>query len=95
MPVDRTPQTRYYSGKEQQQRSAREKLKFILANKKHLLNVKGGENKYSAAINFNNMKELFTDNQLSFIDGIYESTMKGAGFESVSVHHDKRKTLRY
>jgi hypothetical protein len=34
----------------------------------------------------------FTENQLSFIDGLYEKYMKAGGFESVGVKHDfKRK----
>ena len=34
----------------------------------------------------------FTENQLSFIDGLYEKYMKAGGFDSVGVKHDfKRK----
>jgi cytochrome c553 len=95
MSVDRLPQTRYFSGKEQQQRAARENLKFILANLSSLKKVRGGEKLIEAAQSMSKQKENLTDNQINYIANIYEKVFKGAGYDSAPVRHDKRKTLRY
>jgi hypothetical protein len=95
MSVDRVPQNRYFSGKDQQQRSAREKLKFILANKKYLLKVRNGSKLAYDAEDISKQKHDFTEGQLSYIDGIYEKVWKGYGEESAGVKHDIKKVLRY
>ena len=83
-------------GMEQAQRSARANLDFILQNKKWLLKVRNGEKYFRDAQSISKQKEQFTPSQLSYIEGIYEKTMKGAGFESCDLHIDKKKRgLRY
>ena len=83
-------------GKEQAQRSARANLEVILTNKKWLLKVRNGARLLEAAESMNRQKEDFTPNQMSYIEGIYEKTMSGAGFDSCNLYIDrKRKGLRY
>jgi hypothetical protein len=95
MSIDRVPQNRYFSGKDQQQRAARENLKFILANLNSLKKVRGGIKLIEAAESMNKQKEPFTDNQINYIANIYEKVFKGAGYDFAPVRHDKKKTLRY
>jgi hypothetical protein len=73
---------RFASDKGQAQRSAREQLKFIMANREKLLRIFNGRKLMMTADGFNEFKEPFTDNQLSYIDAIYERTMKACGFDS-------------
>lgn len=71
---------------------ALDNLETLLINDKKKTNVK-------ALISFIKMlinHEPFTKNQLSYIDGIYETVMKGYGLPSISLHIDKkRKGIRY
>lgn len=79
------------------QRTAREQLKFILANMQALRLACGeSSSQEKAARSFIVSVKQFTPAQLSYIDGIYEKTMKGLGLPSASVHHDQRtRGLRY
>lgn len=98
MPLDRLID-RFERNTQQAQRSAKEQLKIILSNAAHLLKVRNGQKKLSDAREFQAIVErggTLSPGQLSYIDGIYEATMKGAGFDSVNSHHDKpRGTLRF
>lgn len=88
----------YSSDKDRAQRGARELLKYIVANIKHLKNVDRSGHKQKAVMDFQRMierREEFTPGQLNYIDGLWESVMKGANYESVNIHVDKkRKGLR-
>jgi hypothetical protein len=95
MPPDRINTARYLNDNSQAQRTAREQLKFILANGQYLLKVRGGEKYFEDAKDFIKMKDNFTEPQLSFIDVIYEKTMKGLGFESYSSTFKPKKGLRF
>jgi hypothetical protein len=84
---------------EQAQRSAREQLRIILANTPALRYVKGGGALAKAAREMDSQirnGRPLTPKQMSFIDSIYEKTMRGAGFEAAPVHVDKkRRGLRF
>lgn len=97
MPLDRINTTRYHSDKAQAERAARENLKTILANSKHLLKVKGGGKYLAAASDMSKQVETFTPPQLSYIDFIYERMMDGAGYDSFKATYkpDTRTMLRY
>jgi hypothetical protein len=79
--------------------TARVQLDMILANEDCVLKVRNGAEKVKAARDFDALLkhgEALTPGQLSYIDGIYEATWKGAGFDSVNAHHDKPTgTLRH
>ena len=97
MPLDKINKTVFHNDNPCAQRGAREYLKFILANKAALLKVKGGEDFYKAARNLSFIIEDLTPKQLSFIDVIYEKTMKGLGLESFSATYkpNNKTNLRY
>ncbi|MEW6507208.1 MAG: hypothetical protein AB1432_05625 [Bacteroidota bacterium] len=95
MPLDRILDCKFINDNDQAQRSAREQLKFIVANKDKLNNVRNGNSYKIAAISLNRCKENFTPKQLSYIDNIYEKVMKGAGYESFSANYKPKKSLRY
>lgn len=96
MPLDRISDCRFASDKELAQRTAREQLKFILANKEKLLGAKNGKKYLTVAISFDQIKEDLTPNQLSYVDSIYEKVWNSAGFPAVNLHVDKkRKGLRF
>ncbi len=96
MSVDRLPQTRYFSGRDQQQRAARANLEIIMKNLNALAGLRGGEKLIQAAKSMSAQKEQFTDNQINYITGIYEKIFEANGFESCKIKHDfgKRK-LRF
>jgi len=85
----------YFSGKQQQQRSARANLEFIIENKRYLLNVRNGKKHLVAALNMSDVKDDLTDNQINYVTSIYEKVMEGAGFESCKTKHDFVKKLKY
>jgi hypothetical protein len=81
-------------------KTARMQLEFILANLVHLRKVDRGQKREIAAVRFNEMVERgeeLTPNQLSYVDGIYEKTMAGAGMDACDLHVDKKRrtALRY
>lgn len=91
MPLDKINTTRYHSDVQQAQRSAREQLKFILANGDKLLQIMNGRKYLMTAEEFAAIKEDFTPKQLSYIDVIYEKTMRGVGFDSFTVTYKPMK----
>jgi uncharacterized protein (DUF2384 family) len=76
MPLDRVNTARFHSDKEQSKNSALEQIKFIIANKKHLLKVRGGQKLLSKIRSFMDEPEL-TPNQKSEVDRIAELVWKG------------------
>lgn len=78
----------YAGEKERAQKTAKANIQFVMANL-HLLKRPQDIN---AANDFSKQTEPYTPGQMSYIEGLYEKVMKGAGFESCSVKHDlKRK----
>jgi hypothetical protein len=96
MPVDRRQDCRFASDKALAQRTAKGQLTFIIGNKLALLKLKNGERLFLTAAGFNEMRDNFTDKQMSFIDSIYEETFKGLGFESFKAtwKPGKRRTFK-
>lgn len=84
MTLDKTNTTRFANDKEQSERSAREQLKFILANQSALLKVMNGRKYLMSAEQMSESKEPLTDKQKSYVDVIYERVMKGLGLPSYS-----------
>lgn len=77
---------KYHSDKGQAQRTAREQLKFIQSNLKAFESVASQKN-IEAFNSFAKQffkKVAFSDNQLSYIDVLYEKTMEGLGLPSYS-----------
>ena len=95
MSLDRLPQTRFFSGKDQQQRSARANLDIIMKNLNALAGLRKGQKLIDAAKSMNAQKEKFTENQISYIEGIYEKVFLAKDYESCNVHHDRKKSLRF
>ncbi len=96
--LDRINNRTFARNHEQAAAGAREQLRIIMANLHHLRKLRGGEKMIRAAQSFQGIilrHETLTPNQLSFVDSIYEKTMKAAGFESVGVHVDKKRGIRY
>jgi hypothetical protein len=85
MPLTKVTDCRFLNDNASAQRGAREQLKFILANGDKLLRLSNGKKYLITAKEFQNMKENFTPNQMSFIDGIYEKTMGVCGFDFFKV----------
>ena len=98
MPLDRVTDP-FEKNTDQAQRSAKEQLRFVLANERHLLKVRNGQKKLEDGKEFMALIERgvpLSPNQLSYADGIYEAVWRGAGREAVNLHIDKkRKGLRY
>jgi hypothetical protein len=99
MSVDRKPADRFFSNAEQAERTARHLSDFIQDNIVYLRRVDKTGRMEKAAKSFHVLlvnREKLTPGQLSFLESIYESTMKGLGFPAAPVHSDrKRKSLRY
>jgi len=71
-----------------EQRAARESLKLMTEN---VMKFKLPDTfKYKIA-SFNKQKKQFTEEQCSYIDGLYEKYMGYGGFPSVKVKHDFKK----
>ena len=88
MAIDQIRSKPYFSGKQQQQRAAKANLDFILKYGDALLKVKDGDKHLKSAEGMNAQTTPFTEPQISYINGIYEKTMKGMGFPSCTVKHD-------
>ncbi len=86
-------------GQQLAQRTAKEQIKFVMANLKYLDKLRNGSNLCNTARQFSNFIERgvrLSPNQLSFVDGLYEKVFKAAGYGSVNLHVDKkRKGLRF
>lgn len=95
----RMDSTSFSHGQEQAQKSAKAQLQVIMANLEHLKKVRNGSVLCDKARLFNdkvNRNEKLSPNEISFVDGIYEKMWKGAGYESCTLHIDKkRKGLRF
>lgn len=73
-------------GKEQAQRLAKELLKLISKNEMKFVIT---DQEYKQTVeSLMSQKTPYTDNQLSFIDGLYEKYMKFGGLGHVPVKHD-------
>lgn len=80
------------------QRNALETLRFIHHNKSKLSSLRNGA-KYISAVEdiynrYNDGSIQMSEKVLSYIDGLYEKTMKSMGFESVQRKHDFVKKTR-
>ena len=94
MTVDRRPTDRYSSNRDQAHRTALHLAEFVTTNIAHLRKVDTSGKMERAAKSFRTLLangEELTPGQHSFLEGIYESTMRGAGFESAPVHTDKKR----
>jgi hypothetical protein len=95
MSVDRKPADRFFSNAEQAERTARHLSDFIQDNLVHLRKVDNSGRMEKAAKSFHTLlvnREKLTPGQLSFLEAIYEKTIRGAGFPAIETHHDKRKS---
>jgi hypothetical protein len=76
------------------QRAAKIQIEFVNKNIKAFC-IHASDVDKKALNDFSNMLvklSKFSPNQLSYIEGLYEKTMRGLGFQSVPVKHDfKRK----
>jgi len=97
-PVDRFLD-RFERSETQALNTARVQLDMILANEDRVLKVRNGAEKVKAARDFDALLkrgEMLTPGQLSYVDGIYEAMWRGAGYDSVNLHIDKKgKGLRF
>jgi hypothetical protein len=97
--MNRLPQDRYASNKDQALRTAKHLAEFICENLTHLEKFDRSGRKRRAAITFRDMLcagEDLTPGQHSYLESIWETTMKGAGYESCDVHHDtKGRSLKF
>jgi hypothetical protein len=76
------------------QRLAKDKIRFVNENLRYLRKGDRKGKHEKALRQFTNMaerNERFSPNQLSYVDGLYEKTMKGAGLPSVGQKFDVRK----
>ena len=100
MPVDALPRDHFASDKALAYRSARAKLDFVMQNIAWLKRVDNAQHRAeNAARNFlmllKNGEDL-TPGQLAYCDGLYEQTMRGAGYEGLKVHSDrKQRSLKF
>jgi hypothetical protein len=97
--MQQTERNTYSSDKEQAQNTARIQIEFCIVNIEFLRKVDRKKKMENSLISFSQMlkiKEPFTPNQLNYIDGIYEATMKGFNLPSIGLHiAKKKKGLRY
>lgn len=94
MALTKTSDARFVNDKEQSERSARAQLEFITANENSLIKILNGRKYAMAANELANCKELFTDKQKSYIDCIYEKTMKALGLPYYTgTFKPKRRTI--
>jgi hypothetical protein len=95
--VDRLISPRFEKSITQANNTARVQLDFVLANRGALLSIRGGQKKLSDALDLDyrlKQGEPFSPGQYSYVDGIYESTMKGLDLPSVGNHRDRKFSLR-
>lgn len=89
----------YDRGRKLAQRLSGEKIAFVMEKLPLLRRVDKKGKGEAAAKEFYDMylrREPFSENQMNYIDGLYEQVMKGAGLPSCNLHIDKkRKGLRY
>jgi hypothetical protein len=99
MPVERLRTDHFSNDHDRAHRTARVQMEFVIENIHHLRKVDRDGRAEKAARSFLVLLkngESLNPGQLSYADGIYEQTMKGAGFPSVNVHADKkRRSLKF
>ena len=78
------------TGKPQALRLAKQTLELIIENK---MGFKLPNDFKETVYSLHGQKEPFTDNQLSFIEGLYEKYFKLGGFQSASVKHDNKRRV--
>jgi len=97
--MQQTERNTYSNDKERSQNTARIQIEFCIVNIEFLRKVDRKKKMENSLISFSEMlknKEPFTPNQLNYIDGIYEATMKGFNLPSIGLHiAKKKKGLRY
>lgn len=90
--------SRFERNREQARNTAKGQLAIIWSHLVELSQERNGPKLVKDAKEFHALiqKQELTPNQYSYIDGIYETTMKALGFPSVERHHDRpRATLRH
>jgi hypothetical protein len=96
--MSKTPEA-YFRNTEQAPRTALHLAEFIITNIEHLRRKdqkKRMENAVNSFMVLLKAGEKLTPGQYSYLEGIYEATMRGMGLESVNVHSDrKRRALRF
>ena len=89
----------YFSNRDQAKRTAIHQCEFILSQVDALRRVDRDGRAEKAAKDFHLLLkagETLSKGQYSYLEGIYESTMRGMGLESVNVHSDvKQRSLRF
>lgn len=97
MPLDRINTGKFHNDLAQAQRSAKAQLDFIINNQDKLLRVLNGKKYLMTALQFAECKEPLTPKQLSYIDVIYEKTMKGCGFQCATTSYkpNNKNNLRF
>jgi len=89
----------YFSNRDQAKRTAIHQCEFILSQADALRRVDRDGRAEKAVKDFQKLLkagETLSKGQYSYLEGIYEKTMKGMGLESVNVHSDlKPRSLRY
>lgn len=76
------------------QELAKEQLLTIAQNEDHLLNTRNGSKNVQTArslLQYVNEGGTLTPKQLFLVDGLFEKTFSGAGYESVNLHIDKKR----
>ncbi len=98
MSLDRPKPDRFSSDKRVADGSVRIMLDHCMANLEHLRKLRRGERYIEAVLSFDKIVregDELAPGQRSFLEGIYEKSFAGAGYESVSAHIDRKKSLRY
>ena len=89
--LDRVTKKTKYKDNDQAQRTAKEQIEFIKANYSYF--TKAAKPKDIAAfqdfLRMSNTDKKFVGGQFSYIDGMYELTMKGMGFPAVKNQKSK------
>lgn len=73
-----------------EQRGAKRTLQIM---KENVMKFRVTEDLKEKIHSFDKQKTPFTDEQCSYIDGLYEKYMKIGGFPSVGVKHDYKKVF--
>lgn len=91
-------QESWFTNRDQARRTSLHLCEIILSNAGALRTVDRDGRAEKAVVNFEKLLkagETLSQAQYSYLEGIYEKTMKGMGFESVNVHSDlKPRSLR-
>jgi hypothetical protein len=89
----------YFSNRDQAKRTALHQCEFIIGQVDALRRVDRDGRAEKAVKDFQKLLkagETLSKGQYSYLEGIYEKTMRGLGLESVNVHSDlKPRSLRY